>query len=132
MSSVYKILSKVLATRIKRFISKVVGPCWSAFVDRRQILVAAMFANELVDSNLMQRRKLFFAILIPEKAFDFAPWDCLLYVSTKMGFGERWCNQMKRHVSACTFFVLINGCSFGFFQSSLGLRQVDLYSPCLS
>lgn len=87
----YKILIKVLATRLKRIISKVVGPYWSSFVDTRQILVAAMFTNKSVDSQFNVKKKVV-CKLDTRKAFDCALCDCLLCVLKMMGFGERWCN----------------------------------------
>jgi hypothetical protein len=44
-------------------------------------------------------------------------------------FGERWYNWIAHCISSVCFFVLMNGSSYGLFNSSRGLRQKDpLYS----
>lgn len=46
-----------------------------------------------------------------------------------MGFNDKWIKRINRCISRCSFYVLINVESEGFFKSSRGLRQRDPISP---
>ena len=131
VGSLYKILSKVLANRIKRVMDKVISKSQNAFVEGRQILDAVLIANELVDSSLRRKKGGLVCKLDIEKAYDSISWEFLYKVLDKMGFGSRWLSWMKWCISTASFSVIINGSPVGFFQSSRGLRQGDPLSPYL-
>ena len=131
VGSLYKILSKVLANRIKRVMSLVISQSQNAFVEGRQILDAVLIANEAVDSSLRGKEKGILCKLDIEKAYDHIRWDFLLQMLERMGFGSKWIRWINWCISTATFSVLINGSPSGFFRSSRGLRQGDPLSPYL-
>ena len=51
MGSVYKILAKVLGSRLRK-VGKIVSPNQHAFIYGRQILDASLIANECIDFYL--------------------------------------------------------------------------------
>ena len=89
VGSLYKLLAKILANRLKKIVSKVVSPTQNAFVEGRQILDAALIANEAKDS-LKRDESCVLCKLDLEKAYEHINWDFLLTVMQKMGFGEKW------------------------------------------
>ena len=125
VGGLYKILAKVLASRLKKVVSKVVSPTQNAFVEGRQILDATLIANEAIDSLLKGDEAGVLCKLDLEKAYDHINWDFLLTVMQKMGFGEKWVGWIRWCISTASFSVLINGSPVGFFQSTRGLRQGD-------
>ena len=131
VGGLYKILSKVLANRIKRVMDKVISKSQNAFVEGRQILEAVLIANELVYSSLRRKKCGLVCKLDIEKAYDSISWEFLYKVLDKMGFGSRWLSWMKWCISTASLSVLIYGSRAGFFQSSRGLRQGDPLSPYL-
>ena len=56
VGSLYKLIAKVLAKRLKKIMGGLVNKAQNAFVEGRQILDAPLIANEVIDSMLRERR----------------------------------------------------------------------------
>lgn len=70
MSSLYNLLAKALANRLKKVVGKVVSKFHNALVEWRQILDAVLISNETIDSMLKSNN---FGVLCKfdiEKAYD--------------------------------------------------------------
>ena len=131
VGGLYKLLAKVLTNRLKKVMGKVVSSTQNAFVEGRQILDAALIANEVINSLLKRKESGVLCKLDLEKAYDCINWDFLLSVMQRMGFGEKWVGWIRWCISTALFSVLVNGSPTGFFRSSRGLRQGDPLSPYL-
>jgi len=64
VGSMYKILAKVLANRLRSVIGSVISDSQSALIKGRQILDGILVANEIVDEAHRQKRSCYFLRLI--------------------------------------------------------------------
>jgi hypothetical protein len=131
IGSIYKILAKVLANRLRRVLDGLVSESQNAFVGGRQTLDSVLIANECLDSRVKSRIPGVVCKLDIEKAYDHVNWDCLIYLMDRMGFGSRWKTWIRTCISSVRFLVMVNGSPSGFFESSRGIRQGDPLSPLL-
>lgn len=87
VGALYKIISKLLSTRLKAVIAPLIDESQCAFVMDRQILDGVLVANEAI--SWLKKKKLSGALLKLDlqKAYDSVKWAFLKQVMVKMGFG---------------------------------------------
>ncbi|CAJ2644735.1 unnamed protein product [Trifolium pratense] len=131
VSSLYKILSKVLAARLKKVLGKVISTVQSAFLPNRQILDGVLVVNELIDLAKRKKDKCLMFKVDFERAYDTVNWHFLDYMMVRMGFAEGWRRWIRACVCQSSMSVLVNGSPTEEFSVGKGLRQGDPMSPFL-
>ena len=89
VSGIYKIISKVLANRLRLMMNKIISTPQNAFVKGRQILDSVLIASESLDFRLKSREPGLLCKLDMEKAYDHVSWDFLLYMLRRYEFGQK-------------------------------------------
>ncbi|RVW90400.1 Transposon TX1 uncharacterized 149 kDa protein [Vitis vinifera] len=131
ITSLYKIIAKVLAGRLRGVLHETIHSTQGAFVQGRQILDAVLIANEIVDEKRRTGEEGVVFKIDFEKAYDHVSWDFLDHVLEMKGFSLRWRKWMRGCLSSVSYAVLVNGNAKGWVKASRGLRQGDPLSPFL-
>ncbi|GJZ78840.1 putative RNA-directed DNA polymerase [Tanacetum coccineum] len=128
---IYKVIAKILASRLAKVIGSVIRSNQSAFIEGRQILDGCLVANEIIWMASIENTKFLLFKVDFEKAFDSVNWNFLLDVMRQMGFGSKWRTWIALCLSSASISVMINGSPSNEFKMERGLRQDDPLSPFL-
>ncbi|XP_010489852.1 PREDICTED: uncharacterized protein LOC104767537 [Camelina sativa] len=132
LNTVYKVIAKLLATRLQSLLVHVISSSQSAFLLGRLLAENVLLATEIVHvynkSNIDPSAMLKVDL---RKAFDSVRWDFILSVMKAIASPDKFINWIHQCIATPSFSVSVNGASGGFFKSSKGLRQGDPLSPYL-
>ena len=129
---VYKLISKIIANRLKPILAECVSPNQAAFLKGRSLGKNVLLATELIrDYNKSSCHKSAMLKIDIRKAFDTVCWDFVIKVFEAQQFPPMFITWITECISSPRFSVAINGELAGFFEGRKGLRQGDSISPYL-
>lgn len=132
LNTLYKVISKMLASRLKEILPLMVSKSQSAFLPGRLLAENVLLATDLVNGyntqNITPRAMLKVDL---RKAFDCIRWDFVIASLRALAIPESFIRLISECLSTASFSIAINGALGGFFNSTRGIRQGDPLSPYL-
>ena len=128
-NTIYKCISKIIATRIKQCLPEIISLSQSAFVQGRSIADNVLITQDLIFNYHCNNGQPRCALKIDIKAYDSIGWSCIIDILSKMGTPAYLLRCIKACITTPSFFVAVYGELA--FASKRGLRQGDPLSPLL-
>jgi len=129
---IYKIVSKVIANRLKPFLNNIILETQSAFTTSRLITDNVLIAFESLHhmKTSCTGKSGYMALKLDmSKAYDRVEWIVLEKILLKLGFQNSWVSLIMECITTVTYSILVNGEPQGMITSTRGLRQGDPQSP---
>ncbi|KAL4367600.1 hypothetical protein GQ457_05G015000 [Hibiscus cannabinus] len=127
-SVIYKIVSKVIVSRMRPILPACIADNQSAFVRGRNIADNILIAHEIIHSQKTIGTRPYQGAAIKldmEKAFDRVEWGFLKEVMLRMGFSGNWVGLLMRCITTVSFSVRVNGSLSPTFFPERGLSTKD-------
>lgn len=116
LNTLYKVIAKLLTSRLQRLLDKVISPSQSAFLPGRLLSENVLLATEIVHGY--NRKNIDPRVMLKvdlRKAFDSVRWDFIISALRAISVPEKFTNWIFQCISTPTFTISINGSSGGFF-----------------
>jgi hypothetical protein len=128
---VYKIITKVIANRLKPILTHVISKEQAGYVEGRQIMDNVILAHEVIHSLKTSKTPGMLIKLDLSKAFDRASWQYLKAILDSFGFDQGWVKWILNLISSTFFSILVNGVPSRPSHLLVASRQGDPLSPFL-
>ena len=131
MGGLYKVFTKTLANRLKKYLPQLIHPTQYGFIAGRNILHNVLNVQMATDYARHTNQEVIMVQLDLEKAYDHVNWSFLSHVMHSMGFGPRMSRLIYLLGQNATSCVMLNGGVTAKIPLTRSVRQGCPLSPLL-
>ena len=117
----YKIITKIIANRLKKILPRIIPENQGGFIKGRKIQGNILLVQEAIHSSFQNKKEGMVIKLDLANAFDRVRHDFLFLVMKKLDFHPQFINWVQGCINSPWIAPLVNGRSIDFFQTSRGL-----------
>jgi hypothetical protein len=125
LNSSVKLLTKILANRLQKVITKLIHANQYGFIKDRSIQDCLAWSFEYLHLYKSSNKEMVILKLDFEKAFDKIDHDVIYKILQHKGFSPKWLKWMEIIMKSGTSAMLLNGVPSKFFKCKRGVRQGD-------
>lgn len=122
MNAIPKLISKILANRLRLVLPDLISSNQTAFIQGRQITENFNATREMLHHISKSGKSACFIKIDFAKAFDSENWTYLRNVMLARGFPERWVKWIEHLLYTASSRIVMNGGESDFFKHKKGLR----------
>lgn len=131
-STVYKIISRIIGNKLKKFIPEAVQGNQVGFIKDRLLCENVLLASELVDGFHLERVPSRGCLQIDlSKAYDNVNWVFIINILRAFHLPQVFIDWIWVCISTTSYSIAFNGELIGFFHGKKGIRQGDPISSHL-
>ena len=130
-NSIYLIIAKVLASRLREMIDELVDPFQLAFIPRWQLVDSMAMTGEIITKWKRSATKGFLWKLEFAKAYDSIDWNFLWSSMTRRGFLIEWVSWGRRCITSHSLVLVNESPARGWIHPQRGVRQGCPLAPLL-
>ena len=121
----YKIISKALASRVKKVLPNLISPQQTAYVENRFIGESGRLIADIIEITDVINKEGFLVTMDIEKAFDSLDHTFVISVLKKFDFGNNFVSWIETLISKQESCVINGGNTTQYFHLERGARQGD-------
>ncbi|XP_074342709.1 uncharacterized protein LOC141680358 [Apium graveolens] len=127
-----RVLSKILANRVKPMLKNIISEQQSAFIEGRLLTDNALIAlevNHFIHRKTQGLTGVAGLKIDVSKAYDRLEWRFIEFMLQKFGFPQIWIERVMKCIRMVSYSFLRDGQIFGNVVPQRGVRQGDPISP---
>lgn len=129
---VYKIISRIMSTRLGKVLSSVLHQSQAAFIPGQRIHDHILLAYELIKGyNTKGGTPRCMLQMDLQKAYDSVEWSALEAILNELSIPHMFIKWIMITVTTVSYRYQVNGALSNIVQAKRGLRQGDPLSPLL-
>lgn len=125
----YKVISKILASRMVPILSSIVDQAQAAFVEGRSIANNVHLVHELLQKYCRKRISPRYILKVDLcTTYNSVNWSFIRQVMRGLGFHSRFVGWVMECISSPSYLIVVNGALCGFFKgASAGRPHIALH-----